>query len=197
MCVEKTKHPNNAKSRLCNNGSPTCPKSSVNSVRVKLISIALQEKIVHNLVELQMQGQLLFPPYKVLCFYHQSSTQPYSKKWHAGKFILQELCWGKIQGNPYINHLGLFSTITGNTFWFQMFCWCFAVNVKCNHFLNSAFHSYIQPWFLQPQGWWCLIVVNKKWLVLLGSCNRSTVLYFFNSCLFVKITPEEWEILYV
>lgn len=153
-----------------------------------------------------MQGQLFFSPYKVFCFYHQSSTQPYSKKWHDGKLILQELCWGKIQGNPYISHLGLFSTITGNTFWFQINeripkdllnsvpLWCFAVNVKCNHFLKSAFHSYIQPWFLQPQGWWCLIVVNKKWLVLLGSCNGSTVLYFFNSCWFVKITPEEWEI---
>lgn len=130
--------------------------------------------------------------------------------------LLQEMTWWKtnlarvvLRGNPYISHLGLFSTITRNTFWFQINeripkdllnslpLWCFAVNVKCNHFLNSAFHSYIQPWFLQPQGWWCLIVVNKKWLVLLGSCNRSTVLYFFNSCWFIRITPEEWEILYV
>lgn len=37
-CVlKKTKHPNNSKSRVCNNETPTCSKGSLNSAKVKPI----------------------------------------------------------------------------------------------------------------------------------------------------------------
>lgn len=35
MCAEKTKHPNNSKSRVCDNETLTCSKVSLDSVKVE------------------------------------------------------------------------------------------------------------------------------------------------------------------
>lgn len=166
MCVKKTKHPNNSKSRVCNNETPTCSKVSLNSVKVKPIPSKyhmyenLKTALGSITTSFNFKPYISVPFFKTLMlisyayrsanarpgiFHSLSLTKfsyplkaPLSRTWNA---FLLGLDW---KGIPGIGHSYPFSAVTGGTFWLQV---------------NERFPKDLPPFVLL----WCLLPECQIW----------------------------------